>query len=65
MGGAIIQWLRDELRIISHSSESEAMAVSVHDNNGVVIVPAFSGLGAPHWNMDAQGIITGLIADQY
>ncbi len=60
IGGAVIQWLRDELQILSHASESEKMALAVEDSNGVVIVPAFTGLGAPYWDMNARGIITGI-----
>ena len=60
MGGAVIQWLRDELQLLSHASDSEKMACAVKDSNGVIIVPAFTGLGAPYWDMDARGIITGL-----
>ena len=60
VGGAVIQWLRDELRIISSSSETEEIARSVNDTNGVYVVPAFVGLGAPYWNFDAEGIITGI-----
>lgn len=60
IGGATIQWLRDELQIIRNASESEDVAMSVQDNAGVYLVPAFVGLGAPHWNMQARGIITGL-----
>ena len=60
MGGAVIQWLRDELQLLSHASDSEKMACTVKDTNGVIIVPAFTGLGAPYWDMDARGIITGL-----
>ncbi len=60
IGGAVIQWLRDELQILSHASESEEMALAVEDSNGVVIVPAFTGLGAPYWDMNARGIITGI-----
>ena len=60
MGGAVIQWLRDELQILNNSSDSEQMALSVQDNNGVVLVPAFTGLGAPYWDMNVRGIITGL-----
>ncbi len=60
IGGAVIQWLRDELQLLNHAADSEKMAKSVKDNNNVVIVPAFTGLGAPYWNMDARGIITGL-----
>tara|TARA_B100001250_G_scaffold384341_1_gene379089 strand:- start:87 stop:761 length:675 start_codon:yes stop_codon:yes gene_type:complete len=60
IGGALIQWLRDELQIISSSSESENIALSIKDSNGVIIVPAFTGLGAPYWNMEARGVISGL-----
>jgi glycerol kinase len=60
MGGAVMQWLRDGLRMIRDASESEAMAEAAGDNGGVYLVPAFAGLGAPHWNMDARGTITGL-----
>ena len=56
----VIQWLRDELQILSHASESEKMALAVEDSNSVIIVPAFTGLGAPYWDMNARGIITGL-----
>jgi len=60
IGGAVIQWLRDELKLIAKAADSEAAALKVSDNNGVYIVPAFVGLGAPHWDMEARGIITGL-----
>ena len=60
IGGAVIQWLRDELKLISCASQSEACANAVDDSDGVYIVPAFSGLGAPYWDMHAAGIITGL-----
>jgi len=60
IGGAVIQWLRDELQLLSQTPDSEEMALAVEDSNGVVIVPAFTGLGAPYWDMDARGIITGL-----
>ena len=60
IGGAVIQWLRDELRFIKDSADSEYFAQKVHDNGGVYIVPAFAGLGAPYWNMRARGVITGL-----
>lgn len=60
IAGAAIQWLRDELRIIQTSKESEAAALSVPDNAGVYMVPAFVGLGAPHWDMQARGVIVGL-----
>lgn len=60
VGGAVIQWLRDELKIINSASETEEMAKAVKDNGGVYIVPAFSGLGAPYWDMYSRGTITGL-----
>jgi len=60
MGGATVQWLRDGLGIIQHSSEVEALAGSVPDSGGVFLVPAFVGLGAPHWDPYARGTIVGL-----
>ena len=60
MGGATIQWLRDELRIISTAAESEAVAASVADTGGVYLVPGFTGLGAPYWKMDARGTLVGM-----
>lgn len=60
VGGALIQWLRDELKFIDEASDSEYFAKKVKDNNGVYIVPAFTGLGAPHWDMYARGTIFGL-----
>ena len=60
VGGAVVQWLRDELGLVADAAESEALAKSVEDTAGVYIVPAFTGLGAPHWNAEARGIITGL-----
>jgi glycerol kinase len=60
--GALVQWLRDNLGIIRSSNEIEALAASVPDNGGVYIVPAFSGLFAPHWRADARGTIVGLTA---
>jgi len=58
--GSLIQWLRDNLGIISKASEVESLAASVDDNGGAYIVPAFSGLFAPHWRSDARGVIVGL-----
>ena len=58
--GTVIQWLRDELGLISGAPESEARAAALADNAGVYLVPAFTGLGAPHWNANARGTITGL-----
>lgn len=60
IAGAAIQWLRDELKILPKSGDSEAAALAVPDNGGVYLVPAFVGLGAPHWNMQARGVIVGL-----
>lgn len=60
VGGAVVQWLRDALGIIEKSSDVEALAKSVADNGGVYFVPAFVGLGAPHWNQTARGILIGL-----
>jgi glycerol kinase len=58
--GAAVQWLRDELGIIRHASETELLARSVADNGGVYFVPAFVGLGAPYWDSEARGAVTGL-----
>ncbi len=63
MGGAVIQWLRDELHLIDDASATNEIANSIDSNNGVYIVPAFSGLGAPYWDMDARGSITGITRD--
>lgn len=60
VAGAAIQWLRDELQLISSSAETEQMALSVPDTCGVYLVPAFTGLGAPYWDPHARGILTGL-----
>ena len=60
IGGAVVQWLRDGLRAIPSSSEVQALAESVPDSGGVVVVPAFTGLGAPYWQADARGAIVGL-----
>ena len=60
MAGALIQWLRDELELIHDARESESLAMSVPDTEGVYIVPAFTGLGAPYWDMEARGMICGL-----
>jgi glycerol kinase len=60
IAGAAVQWLRDGLGIISSASEIEPLARSVEDSAGVVVVPAFAGLGAPHWRPEARGTITGL-----
>jgi len=58
--GALIQWLRDNLGLISRSAEVEELARTVDDNGGIYFVPAFSGLFAPHWRSDARGVIAGL-----
>lgn len=60
VGGAVIQWLRDELKMIKTSAETEQIALSVPDTGGVYIVPAFTGLGAPHWDAHARGIVCGI-----
>ena len=60
VGGAVIQWLRDELGLIRESRDSEYFAGKVSDSGGVYVVPAFAGLGAPYWDMNARGTITGL-----
>lgn len=60
VGGAVVQWLRDGLRAISGSSEVQSLAESVPDSGGVMMVPAFTGLGAPYWKPNARGTITGL-----
>ena len=60
IAGAVVQWLRDGLKAIRASSEVQQLAASVPDNGGVMFVPAFTGLGAPHWNPDARGTIVGL-----
>lgn len=60
MGGATVQWLRDGLGLIAESGDIEALAASVDDADGVVIVPAFAGLGTPHWNGHARGAVFGL-----
>ena len=59
-GGAVIQWLRDELGILSDSAQAEAIASSISDTGGVYLVPAFTGLGAPYWDMYARGCLVGL-----
>lgn len=60
IAGAAVQWLRDEMKLIESASESEAIAQSVPDNGGVYFIPAFAGLGAPHWDMYSRGTIIGL-----
>jgi len=60
IAGAVVQWLRDELRIIRTANDIEALASSVPDNGGVTFIPAFTGLGAPHWDPHARGAILGM-----
>ena len=60
IGGAVVQWLRDELKLIASAAEIEALAETVENNGGVYFVPAFTGLGAPHWDPHARGLIVGL-----
>ena len=62
VAGSVVQWLRDNLGLISSASEIESLARSVEDNGGCYFVPAFSGLFAPHWRSDARGVIAGLTA---
>ena len=63
MAGATVKWLRDGLGLIKDTAETEAMAAGLEDNGGVYLVPAFAGLGAPHWDADARGAIFGLTQD--
>ncbi len=60
MAGAAIQWLRDEMRMIKSAKDSEEYATAVADSNGVYVVPAFTGLGAPYWDQYARGTVVGL-----
>jgi len=60
MAGAVVQWLRDELQMIRTSAEVEELAASVPNSNGVILVPAFAGLGAPHWDQYARGALLGM-----
>ena len=60
IGGAVVQWLRDSLGLITQSADVEKLAARVQDNGGVYLVPAFAGLGAPHWDAGARGLICGL-----
>ena len=60
VGGAVVQWLRDGIRLVSSAAETESVALQVPDNNDVYFVPAFTGLGAPHWDMYSRGTIIGL-----
>ena len=63
IAGAAVQWLRDELEFIESASESESLALQANPESDVVVVPAFAGLGAPHWDMYARGAIFGLTRD--
>ncbi len=60
VGGAVVQWLRDEMKAIATAEDSERLARSVEDSGGVYVVPAFTGLGAPYWDAEARGTITGI-----
>ncbi|HTE26415.1 glycerol kinase GlpK, partial [Flavitalea sp.] len=60
IAGAVVQWLRDELQVLRNASEIEALASRAKDNDGIYFVPAFAGLGAPHWNQHARGAVFGL-----
>lgn len=60
VAGAVVQWMRDELKLIESAAQSEALAASVADSGGVVLVPAFTGLGAPYWDMYARGTLLGV-----
>ena len=60
VAGSLIQYLRDQLGLIASAAETEDLARSIEDSGEVVIVPALAGLGAPHWNPDARGVISGL-----
>ena len=59
-GGAVVQWLRDGLEIIDHAADIEQLALTVNDNGGVCFIPAFTGLGAPYWEQQAQGLLYGI-----
>lgn len=63
MGGALIQWLRDNLNLFRNASETEAMATAINSTGGLYIVPAFVGLGAPHWDSYARGLMIGITRD--
>ena len=60
VGGAVVQWLRDEMKLVQNSAETEEIAASIPDNGNVYFVPAFTGLGAPHWDMYSRGAVIGL-----
>ena len=63
IAGAGVQWLRDKIKFISNSAETEKIAQSMKSNNGIYLVPAFTGLGAPYWNPNSRGVICGLTRD--
>jgi glycerol kinase len=63
MAGASVQWLRDEVQLIEHADETEALARSIENTDGVYLVPAFTGLGAPHWDPDARAALLGMTRD--
>ena len=63
IAGAGVQWLRDKIKLINNAAETEKIAKSLKNNNGVYLVPAFTGLGAPYWSPNARGIICGLTRD--
>ncbi|MDX1514688.1 MAG: FGGY-family carbohydrate kinase, partial [Gammaproteobacteria bacterium] len=63
IAGAAVQWLRDRLKVIASARDTEALAAGLESNKGVYLVPAFTGLGAPHWNPEARGAIFGLTRD--
>ncbi len=63
MGGAVMQWLRDGMHLVQSAEEVDALAISVPDSGGVILVPAFTGLGAPHWDPYARGMMIGLTRD--
>lgn len=60
IAGQVIQWLRDKINLVDHAAKTSVMAESIPDNGGVFFVPAFTGLGAPHWNTGARGMIIGI-----
>ena len=60
LGSSLIQWLRDDIGLFNHATDTQSLALSVPDSDGVAIVPALTGLGAPHWAPDATGVICGL-----
>lgn len=60
IGGAVIQWLRDEMRFFAESKDAEYYAGKVPDTGGVYLVPAFTGMGAPYWDMYARGVLVGI-----